>query len=653
MASFVQWRQKIFGAPLDPFNAGTRRHVLLAAFLAWVGLGADGLSSACYGPEEAFLALGTHTPLGLYLAVLTALTVFIIAVAYNQVIELFPSGGGGYKVATMLIGPRAGLVSGAALIVDYVLTIAISVASGMDALFSLLPAGALSFKLTTALVIVAILIVLNLRGMKESIQILLPIFLGFFITHTYLILHGISDHFDRVPNVIPATLADTQALASEHGWIFAAALFLRAYSLGGGTYTGIEAVSNNVHMLAEPRVRTGKWTMFYMALSLSFTAGGIILLYLLWGAAPAEGKTLNAVVFNSIIESMGWEPEANHAALSLVLAFEAGLLLVAANTGFLGGPAVLANMAVDSWMPQQFRHLSNRLVTQNGILLMGAAALAILLWTQGSVAVLVVLYSINVFLTFSLSLFGLCRYWLTHRGDSRWVPRLALSGLGLLVTSGILVVTITEKFTEGGWATMLITGLVIAVCVAIRHHYDETHGHLRKADELYGNEPYGSNTTLPVPDRSAPTAVFMVGSSRGGGMYALKWVMEHFPDHFRNYIFISARAVDVKSFGGEEALKLMKQESKVNLLYYVNYCHSRGLPALSKLSFGTDTADEIMKLAEEVQREFPNCMYFTSKLVFPKENWFVRMLHNQTQLAMQSRLHLKGMQVVILPMRVV
>ena len=140
MKTYQRLRTLVIGAPLDPLSQSTRQHIALAAFLAWVGLGADGLSSSAYGPEEAFRALGTHTQLGLYLALATAATVFIISLAYNQVIELFPTGGGGYRVATSLIGPRAGLVSGAALIVDYVLTIAISVASGVDALFSLLPA---------------------------------------------------------------------------------------------------------------------------------------------------------------------------------------------------------------------------------------------------------------------------------------------------------------------------------------------------------------------------------------------------------------------------------------------------------------------------------------------------------------------------------
>src|SRR6476619_5868676 len=183
-------RESLLGKPLDPFSADTRKHVALVAFLAWIGLGADGLSSACYGPEEAFLALGAHTPLSLYLAGMTAITVFVIALAYNQVIELFPTGGGGYRVATSLIGPRAGLVSGAALIVDYVLTIAISVASGVDALFSLLPAAIGHFKLATELLLVAVLLVLNMRGMKESIRLLLPIFVGFCITHLLLIVYG-------------------------------------------------------------------------------------------------------------------------------------------------------------------------------------------------------------------------------------------------------------------------------------------------------------------------------------------------------------------------------------------------------------------------------------------------------------------------------
>jgi amino acid transporter len=652
MTRYEKLRHLVIGAPLDPLSQTTRQHIALAAFLAWVGLGADGLSSSAYGPEEAFRALGAHTHLGLYMAVATAATVFIISLAYNQVIELFPTGGGGYRVATSLIGPRAGLVSGAALIVDYVLTIAISVASGVDALFSLLPTSAGAFKLGTELVLVALLLVLNLRGMKESIRILLPIFLGFFITHAFLISYGILGHSQGLVLVVPNALAETKQLAHDIGWVAALSLFLRAYSLGGGTYTGIEAVSNNVHTLKEPRVRTGKLTMFYMAASLAFTAGGIILLYLLWQAQPVEGQTLNAVVFGTIIDSLGLPASFNQTALLVVLVTEAGLLFVAANTGFLGGPQVLSNMAGDSWLPHQFRHLSTRLVTQNGIVIMGLAALVILLWSRGSVDLLVVLYSINVFLTFSLSLLGLCIYWWRARAtDWRWLHRFAFSLLGLAVTSGILAVTTIEKFGEGGWVTVVITSLVIGICFAIHRHYDWVKARLKEVDEVFTAARCPKSDNPPRLDPEAPTAVFMVGSSRGGGIHTLLWVQRLFPNHFKNFIFISAKAVDAQSYGGAEQIAALKAALDTSLSFYVNYCHTNGLAATARFSLGTDRVDELVKLAEETQREYANCVFFTSKLVFRNENWVTRLLHNQTALALQRRLHLNGMQMVIMPMQ--
>jgi len=326
----------------------TRKHIALAAFLAWIGIGADGLSSSAYGPAEAFMALGRYSDLALYLAVATAFTVFLISLAYNQVIELFPNGGGGYKVASRLIGPYAGLVAGSALIVDYVLTIAISVASGVDALFSLLPAAHQAVKLEVEVSVLLLLIYLNLRGTRESIKVLAPIFLGFVVTHLSLIAYGIASHGYEVDAEIAQSIRETGEFGGQVGWFFLIAVMLKAYSLGGGTYTGIEAVSNNVNILKEPRVRTGKWTMFMMALSLSVTAGGIIFLYLLWDVAPVQThETLNAIVFREIISSIGFPGGLSNALLIVTLALEGALLFVAANTGFLGGPSVLANMAVD------------------------------------------------------------------------------------------------------------------------------------------------------------------------------------------------------------------------------------------------------------------------------------------------------------------
>ncbi|MBV9576870.1 MAG: APC family permease, partial [Gammaproteobacteria bacterium] len=259
------------GEPINPFHPNVRRHLSLVVLLAWVGLGADPLSSSCYGPEQAYLALEGHHHLALYIAAIMVVTIFIISLGYNQVMELFPSGGGGYKVASKLLHPYIGLVSGAALIVDYVLTIAISIASGADSVFSFLPIVWSAYKLYIEVFLIILLLILNLRGMKEAIQILLPIVLGFIITHVGLIIYGVIGHSEGLLTVVPDTFSQTHQLAQTMGWVSVIGFVLHAYSLGGGTYTGLEAVSNNVQRLAEPRAQTGKKTMFYMALSLSFT----------------------------------------------------------------------------------------------------------------------------------------------------------------------------------------------------------------------------------------------------------------------------------------------------------------------------------------------------------------------------------------------
>ena len=182
----------------------------LIAFFAWVGLGADGLSSSNYGPQEAFLSLGDHRHLALYLAIMTALTVITISTSYSQIIELFPTGGGGYVVSTKLLGPVFGLVSGCALVVDYMLTISISISSGVEAILSFLPPAYFSYKLTFILLITIALVLLNLRGVKESVATLTPIFLIFFVSHAALILYGIFSHVSATPTLFADTIRETR-----------------------------------------------------------------------------------------------------------------------------------------------------------------------------------------------------------------------------------------------------------------------------------------------------------------------------------------------------------------------------------------------------------------------------------------------------------
>ena len=654
MKFLVLLRQILLGKPLNALNPKIKDHIALVAIIAWIGLGADGLSSSAYGPEEAFLALGPHTHIAIYLAFATAATVFLISFAYNQVIELFPNGGGGYKVATHLIGPRAGVISGSALIVDYVLTIAVSIASGADAIFSLLPIYFNEYKVEIEIIVIIILIILNLRGMKESIRILIPLFLGFLFTHLAIIILGIVYHRSGLMEVIPDAYQQANSMSKSMGLVATLAILLRAYSLGGGTYTGLEAVSNNVNMLVEPRVRTGKLTMLYMAISLSFTAGGIILLYIMWHAAPVAGQTLNAVVFQKIIREVGlgqyWLP--------IILFFEASLLFVAANTGFLGCPAVMANMAVDKWLPRQFRELSNRLVTQNGVLITGIAAIIILLLARGKVSTLVVLYSINVFLTFSMSLLGLSIYWIKSRKTKpQWWRKLIMSGIGFIVCASILVITTMEKFTEGGWLTVVITTFVVTFCFLVRIHYRDVGKKLREADIIFASHfsktDLKSAEFLPITNKSGKTAVFFVAKHYGAGLHALLWVRRLFPGVFENYIFLTSGEIDSETMANDEIFKKQYRRDLNGIIErYRFFCTEHGLPSEGLFSYGIDEIVELIKLSDYVEQDYPDCVFFASKLIFVDENWWSRLLHNNTVSVIQRQLHLKGKQMVILPMKI-
>ena len=195
----------LVGKARDPMDPRVFHSVTLAAFLAWVGLGADGLSSSAYGPEEAFKALGSHAYLSVFLALMIAATVLIISACYSKVIELFPGGGGGYLVATKLLGPRFGVVSGCALIFDYVLTISTSVAAGVDQIFSILPESWSHNRFFLKFVVLGVLIILNLRGVKESVQILVPIFLLFVGTHFLMIVVAIATPTPSAPARTPAS----------------------------------------------------------------------------------------------------------------------------------------------------------------------------------------------------------------------------------------------------------------------------------------------------------------------------------------------------------------------------------------------------------------------------------------------------------------
>ncbi len=642
------------GKALDPMDHNVFHSISLIAFFAWVGLGADGLSSSCYGPEEAFLALQGHTHLAVFVGIATVFTIFVISASYSQIIELFPTGGGGYLVASKLLSPSVGMVSGSALLIDYVLTITISVASGADALFSFLPPHWLPYKLYFALLGVTFLSILNLRGAKESVLPLVPVFLTFVITHVLVILYALISHGSDLPGVISRTAADVRSTHAEMGLAGMLFLILRAYSLGAGTYTGIEAVSNGVPMLREPKVQTGRRTMRYMAISLSFTVMGLMLAYLLYQVERVPGKTLNAVLFESIAVNWGhW----GTVFVFVTLISEAAILFVAAQAGFLDGPRVLANMALDRWFSTRFAMLSDRFVAQNGVLIMGGAGLLLMLLTQGSVHLLIVFYSINVFITFMLSQLGMVRHWWSTRSSTaRWKKRLMINGIGLVLTTFILVSIVIIKFHEGGWITLLVTGSLVAVCALIKRHYNQTLSVLKRLDSLveasHSSAAMANPSPQGAPDFGAKTAVILVNGYNGLGLHTLFSVIQHFGDIFRNFVFIQVGVVDAGNFKGVSEVEKLRQQVNADVEKYVQFIKKNGYYAEAYSSIANDVVDEVSEIAPKIIQKFPKAIFFGGQLVFPNDSLLTRFLHNYTVFAMQRRFYHQGIPIVVLPIRV-
>ena len=649
---FQRIRTTLLGPPRNLHDPSLGHQISLIAFLAWVGLGADGLSSSAYGPEEAYRALGPHTYLAIFLVLATALTVFVISYAYSRIIEHFPAGGGGYVVATKLLGKPAGVISGCALLVDYILTITVSIAGGGDALFSLLPPAVHHWKLAVEFGAVIFLILMNLRGVKESVSALIPIFLTFVATHLILILSAIFIHLPQVTAIAHGAGEEFRqgySLMGAAGLFF---VFLRAYSLGGGTYTGIEAVSNGIGILREPKVTTGKRTMLYMSVSLAATAGGLLLCYMLAGVKAVSGQTLNtslaAQLFNGF--SIGSVPF-GHGLMYITILSEAILLLVAAQTGFIDGPRVMANMAQDSWVPRRFAALSDRLTMQNGILLIGIASAVMLAYTRGHIGTLVVMYSINVFVTFSLSQLGMIRFWLERRADPAWKRDILIHALGFILCFSILCVMIVEKFTEGAWLTLVITTVCIALCFLIKTHYFRVAKRIRDIDKLFDNLPAAGAGLAGEFDPESPTAVILVGGHSGLGTHILLNIFRLFPDSFKNVIFVTVGIVDAEFFKDSQQVQAVTRKSEEMLKHYADVARGMGIPARYEMRIGTEVVQAASELCIEISYKYPHTVYFAGELVFEQPQWYHRLLHNETAYAILRQIRFAGLPMVILPIR--
>ena len=483
---------------------------------------------------------------------------------------------------------------------------------------------------------------------------LVPIFALFVITHAIVIIYAFSIHLKDASAVVNSTITDVHNVTSGMG--FAALLFiiLHSYSMGAGTYTGIEAVSNAVPVLREPRVKTAKRTIHLMAISLAFMAAGLLFAYIFYNVVHEPGKTLNAILFKNVAKSRGTFDEYFVVA---TLISEAGLLFVAAQTGFLDGPRVLTNMALDRWVPTKFATLSDRFVTQNGILIMGISALIMVFLTQGSVELLVIFYSIAVFITFILSQAGMVRHWWKSKAKIKdWKKKLIINGVGLFLTVLILISVIMVKFNEGGWITLFIIAVFVGVVLVIKRHYEYASELIKELNVKIINfsecEDIIKNDTPDKVDMQDKAAVLLVNDFNGFGIPTLSNLFKLFGGICKNFVFVQIGVIDAGVFKGVEEIKGLQVEVNKDVDKYIRLISSYGYYAESFTSIGTDVVHEIVTLAPDILIKFSNAVFFDGQIVFPDDSMVTRWLHNYTVFSSQRKLYTDGIPFVVLPIKV-
>jgi hypothetical protein len=313
-------------------------------------------------------------------------------------------------------------------------------------------------------------------------------------------------------------------------------------------------------------------------------------------------------------------------------------------------------MALDRWFPTRFAHLSDRFVTQNGILLMGGSALVMMAISRGSVGLLVVLYSINVFITFSLSQLGMVRHWWRERRSGQpWLRRLSINGFGLVLTLFILISLTAVKFTEGGWATLFVTGLLVLAAFAIQRHYRQAGIQLKRLDAIVAavDLELAARPETPRPlEPNARTAIVLVNGYNGLGLHTVLNVPRYWEETFANIVFLHVGAVDAGNFKGVEELDALRAHTVASADRYVRWAQLQGFGSTSFTTIGHDVTDEIMRLADEAAARFPNHVFFAGELAFRRETRITRWLHNATADELRRRFHRAKMPFVVVPIQV-
>ncbi len=558
--------------------------------------GADPLSSNAYATEEILRVLILMGPAATTLTLPVSLSIVgllvVVAVSYYQTIHAYPSGGGAYVVARENLGIGPALVAAAALLVDYVLTVAVSISAAVAAITSAFP-HLFPLRVELAVLTVAVVTVVNLRGVRESGTIFaIP-------TYFYIATFGATlglGLWSALTGDLPRGQPSPEAVPSVHP--LSLFLVLRAFASGATALTGIEAVSNGVQEFYPPQARNASRVLVGMVILLATFFVSVSYLAVHMGITPRETETVVSQIARGVVGE-SW--------LYYAVQFGTALILfLAANTAYAGFPRLASILAQHRYLPRQLANLGDRLVFANGILLLGACAVLLIVVFRADTHNLIPLYMIGVFVTFTLSQAGMVRRWITDRPPA-WKLRLPISALGALVTAVVTVVVAVAKFTEGAWISLSVMPLLVHAMRAIHHHYED----LKHQLSLERAKP-------PRPFR-AHKVIVPVNNVHRGILEALRYAKAVSDD-------VTAVYVEIEPGAREEIER--KWERWVP-----------DVPLVVLPSPYRSVVGPILLYLDQVQREAgPDTALTVVLPEFVPRKWWHHLLHNQTALMLKFAL---------------
>lgn len=607
-----------------PFRSDRLQHTLLPKRIALPVFASDALSSVAYAPDEILLMLSIAGASAFVFSPWVALAVVVVMLtvvaSYRQNVHAYPSGGGDYEVATVNLGPRAGVGVASALLVDYVLTVAVSVTSGVANLGSVIPFVA-THKVLIAVSAVVLLTAVNLRGLRESGRTFAIPTYGFIIVIIGMIVTGLVRVF-VLGQDLRAPSADLVIAAEWHdttGWAMAF-LLLRSFSSGCAALTGVEAISNGVPAFKAPKSRNAATTLLLLGMVAVTMLVGIVWLARLTGLQFVENPRLQIVggpegyVQKTVTAQLGETVfGAGSLLLFLVVGVTALILFLAANTAFSGFPVLGSILAQDRYLPRQLHTRGDRLAFSNGILFLAVFASLLIIGFQAEVTKLIQLYIVGVFVSFTLSQAGMIRHWNRHLGIERdpqvrrrMLRSRAINAFGMAMTGAVLVVVLVTKFLLGAWIAIAAMGVIYLLMLAIRRHYD------RVAVEL---TPDDGRPVLPARNH----AVVLVSKLHQPTLRAVAYAQATRPDT------VTAVTVNVDD---KDTRQLQADWERRDV----------PIPLTVIDSPYREITRPILNYVAGVRRESPRDVVTVFIPEYVVGRWWENLLHNQSALRLKGRL---------------